>query len=515
MVIILFVLSLVFLKMTLYKDLDVNTVLILTSILIMLLVIGNITEKSSTKEHYNESAQIKFLNDLLAQKATVTTNTKVQQATNAYTEDISPISNSLQMYVSTFSGSSYGGYGSTWLDIAKTNGSVQCTPQGQIATRDVKLPDNIVYSTEKGIFLGKTSLTGPASVGMGVSENSEFTIFVLCRHGTINTDNVNIFKMYANTTSNVGLSLDITNIQAAPVQTGTLSVSYANQEYPSTNVVHLDKNVLQLYIITKTHSSISIQATSAVDSTLTTLLQVDLQANNVLFSNKNMCINCSNNWNAHIKAFGVYNAALNNTDINTLRNYLFTEEKKQETLYQQMQQNQTSLTNVISTLKSCQFDAATCGQCADIKDWSNISNVLNATATCKSSIDSYCTAHPTDKACMCWDTTSKNFATNTCQNWRNIFRDTLELPKDYKLDKGTLNSIMDKYGLVDKNTCPASGGGSAGSGDDAGGADDAAAADAVAGADAAGDAADVDDNPIKITTQPTWPGFIGWLTSWF
>jgi hypothetical protein len=471
MLVILFLVLIVCLKIFFFRNLTLDTIVLTTAIVaLVLFALYNPKRETFSQPNTVDLNKIKFLNNLLIPTDKNNTNSKTgatlsPEVNQGINEDITPISKNLQMYLSTYSAKSYNGSGTLWYNIAPGSGGSPertCTPQGNLITRDISFTSSPTYEVERGLFLGKNKGNGPMSWTLGIDGSSLFTIFLLCQHDTLPTSNrINLMKLYGNSSNNNGLSLDISKVSTQKnahentkenLQVGNFSVSFADAVYDSSVLVPLDTDKLYLYVITKTASKLIVTAFSSTNSDPVRILNAPLSTTDVLFSNKNMCINSTENWNGYVKAFGAYNIVLDDMGMNTLYKYLMLEEKKQEDLYQQYQEQITTMNQEITTMKACPLDSATCKTCGSVADWSKVENVLSADKQCRGAVDAYCTKNKKDDFCACWDKTSSLYNSPQCQNWRNIFKDIVPTNLG-QLSPEDIEKLKKMYGLIEASKC--------------------------------------------------------------
>jgi len=422
-------------------------------LLILLITISvTVVAYMQRREHFvDSSGQVKFLNSLLTKPIIDPTEPVIVRDKNAYNEPLSDISQSMQLYVSVYSADSYSGYGKTWYNLAKQSSATQCTPQGEMATRDFTLTDASQFTKDHGMSVSKSQINGPMSWATGIKGSAEFTTFILCRHATSMSTKVNLFTLYGNTSSNIGLALNIKDVAQGPVNTGRLSVVFAGDVYDSKMIVPLDSDVLYMYVITKAATTITVQVASSVSQDMKEVLNANLKTPDVLFSNKAMCLNCNGYWNGYIKGIGMYNIALDKSRLSKVKDHMFLEEKKQDDVFATAQRRTTDLHTALNAIKACPYDQQTCNQC-EITDWSKVDAILNAPLSCRSGIHKYCDVHPKDPACRCWDKNSDMYKASQCQNWRNVFTNEGTSCADGKLDKYALEKIKQRYNLVSKQS---------------------------------------------------------------
>ena len=473
--IILFVLlSIVLLNIVFFKSISMNAIVLLTTITVFGIVMYQRflleafqNDPTSTNIDMNK---IKFLNSLItSNNTTQSANGPSKQSGNVKViepvdEDISTISSNLETYVSTYSTHSYIGSGSSWLNISPPSpGNNQISMQGHLLTRDFSFNNYPTYNKKNGLFLGENVLNGPHSLNLGITGKSEFTLFLICKHDILHTEHnsTNIFKVFANSNDNNGISLSLKNIKSSGVfQSGTVHIQFDQDTYNGKEEINLDKNLVHLYVITKTPSSISLKIVSSVDSTPNEIIKSKLINQEVLLSNRRMCINCDRHWNGYIKAFGVYGTALSDYDIKELYDHMMLQERSLENVVKQYKRHVKELTKKLDDLKNCPFDASTCTKCISIENWSNPHDIIASSIECKKSISTFCGKNNKDTKCKCWDkSNSSTYNSVHCKSWRSIFEngENVQRPISTNLDAHSLDLIKQKYNLVNASsvkTCP-------------------------------------------------------------
>jgi len=485
--ILLLLLSLVVLKLIFFKYISLDIIVLTCAMLVLVAYAFQYGRKDT--EHYTEDPQsyqrdvqrIKFLNNLLTPVDGSATGTSTgtstgsgsgsgtvvgaasqnsssvpsgaQQPPASVLADISPITQNLQMYLTSYNTGSYSGSGNTWYNIApKDSGtpSQTCSPQGDLVTLDSTFAAAPVTNPVKGLYFGTNSATGPPSYAMGINGNGEFTLFFVVQFDALSANDANIFQIYGNSTDNDGLSVGLTAVSSSPTQTGTLTVTFAGDDYAVSKVAALDSTLVYLFVLTKTLSTISLTQYSSASSSPVVLLSAPLQTTDLLFSNKNMVFNRDSNFNAYMKAFGAYNYALADTDVSNLYTYFLMEEKKQDTVIQQYQATVNALTQSLSNLSACPLDTTTCNACGSINDWSQHQQIITADPNCRTSIDAYCSANTSNNAfCSCWDSTDSNYTLDQCYHFRSIFNSN-NAGADFSasnLSPAALDLIKQQYNL--------------------------------------------------------------------
>lgn len=446
---------------------SLNKIIILTSLFALFVILfRSYDSNKKTREQFVDSEgvsqdsldKIKFLNTLLSTTDLTSKELPLNASTSKSNVDdnIVDIALNLQFYISVYNEKSYNGFGTIWHNIAPANNTnVFVTSQGEVVNKDFMFENDPALHSGKGMFMGQNKVHGPMSFSLGINGSGEFTIFVIARHESlINKSTVNLFKLYGNSNNNNGLEFNITDVDSAsPIQTGKYSISFAEHTYKSTASYPIDSNVLYLYIITKTPSSIIVRLLSSINSMPIDILNTKLNNPEVLFSNRKMCINCNKNWNGYMTAFGAYNLALNQDGMKAIYDYMMSQEKKKDTLYKQYQEQLQTLKSQVSTLKKCPFDKTTCDNCGGIQDWSDINNILMSDSNCRKKVNNYCVTNTKEPYCKCWDPKSDLYKTAQCENWTNIFKDTKTDLSNF--DKDTIEKIKKTYNLTDSQSCVA------------------------------------------------------------
>jgi hypothetical protein len=465
-IIIFFLLALVLLKILFFTEINLDFIVIISSILVLLMVLYDPPKNQlvGTKERFTDITQedinkIKYLNGLL-----VSTNTNQMLMNDQYkvpeidTDSTLGISRDLKILISTYPNQSYTGLGGTLFNVAPNNKSgpdVICTSQGGIATKNFRFDEQEAsFTDEKGLFLGNNSIKGPMSLNLGINGNGEFSIFIICNHDELSLGKlaVNMFRIYGNTPDNNGISLDIKDITTTPVQSGKLSLTFDAQNFVSDSVT-LDPNLVYLYVIQKKPASIKLTVLSSISSTPVDIINKKLDSSDVLFSNKTMCINCYSNWFANLRAFGIYNVYLDSDGIKSLYTYMTTEQTKLSDDYKLYQTKLEELNSSLAKLKKCPYDPATCAKCQGVTDWTNTQNIIESGSNCRSAINTYCSTNSNLDICKCWNSNLSAYNTNECLSFRNIFTQNQDINID-SLDCKTVDAI--KNSSVLKKNCVSS-----------------------------------------------------------
>lgn len=446
--------ALTFAVMVYYKQYQYSAGLIVVFgvCLALILLKGN---KETFVESTIDTAKVRFLQSLLTDQAPLPTTTTI--STTTHKEDMTSITPNLEVYISSYSGSSYSGSGDKWFNIApssKDKTYVNYSAEGQVDTRDFLFDEPPSFLKEKGVFLGRNKLKGPMSWTLGINGNGEFTVFLVCKHDDLSTiKKTNIMKLFGNSNNNNGLAIDVIDIISNPVQNGRLAVEFAGDRYESGIRVPLDPNVVYLYVLRKTSTSMSIHMMSSINASSTEVFRTVLKTPDVLFSNKPMMFNMQGNWNAYMKAFGTYNKSLKSEEIRVIYDHIMKQEKQLDTFFIQQEDKYNKLLTQVNASKTCQFDPITCKACTGIKDWSVQSNILTSDLACRKAIDMYCQKNQNVEYCTCWNTKATSYNTPQCKTVRSLHQSDQKGLEIDKLDTSALDLIKKKYGLSDSKTC--------------------------------------------------------------
>jgi hypothetical protein len=371
---------------------------------------------------------------------------------NEYNEDLSAIEKNLELYVSTYSKDSYDGKGPILYNISPNKDKISViNMQGKILTRDFEFEQEPIWNPEKGLFMGKNVLTGPLSLNLGISGNAEFTVFIACKHDTLDMsqENIELLKIYANTNNNNGLSLQLYDLVSGIVPFGKMRVMFAGITYESSEKVLLDKNNLYVYVITKTPSVLSLKVLTDANETVHEILMERIQNQECLLSNKAMKINTTKTWNAYFKCFGIFKTAINDTELRMLQEHIVKQEKSLEKHIVEYKKRILVLNRTIDHMKKCPFNANTCDICDKTADWSDATTILLAQNDCKKAIDTFCKQNPKHPRCYCWDEKNPLYNTPNCANVRRFMGQNLV----ERLTKEELLQLKKQYSLVEESSC--------------------------------------------------------------
>ena len=358
-------------------------------------------------------------------------------------EDVKPIVRNLVVYLTAFNSESYK-TGKIWKNLVKKTSSAKC-----MSDQEFSFENTPVYSRQSGFYLGNNRIIGPYSNNIGIQFLDTFTIVIVCKHKVLDTSasEIELFKLYANSSDNNGLSLyiqsgSITN--TANTQTGRLSLKYADQEPvlcridTNSEVMQFDKSAVSYYFVVKNTDVLRLLYLDSSSSTLHTIATLTLSNTDVTFSNKEMVINRLMNWNANIYAFGLFESALSDTDITNVYNHINNEYQKNiDVHFTDMVSNYNDIVNKLSKLKACPYDEKVCSECTSVVDWTDLSQIVSANAGCLKSINDFCAlnadSHP---FCACWKTSSTDYNSDRCKLLRSLFSD-----KNTLLDSLNMNDL--------------------------------------------------------------------------
>jgi hypothetical protein len=346
----------------------------------------------------------------------------------------SPMVAGMTLYTSCFSHLSYASpdmYGRTWKSIASVSSALQkqMCGDGNPRNMDLQFKTTPSFSRKDGFALGQNTLTGPLSYLMGINGDMAFSVMALCQFtADLPTDHeACLFKFFANTINNNGLSFTLrkgTPVSNMIAYECTLNVGNAIQApcrmNGSGNILFQPRRPY-LFSIVKDYGRLQVVVMGlggGSEFTRQVLLDVNVGAHEPLvFSNMDMTLNEKGNLNANLMAFAVFARALTDGDLTDWH-------KHYEAILKQFDPSYVQLTKTLQTANaatSCSFDAETCKLCADVKDWSNISDVLASGGTaCLRAVHAYCTANPSAPRCECWNLNNPSYGTS-CAPLRDAF----------------------------------------------------------------------------------------------
>jgi len=378
-------------------------------------------------------------------------------------EDLVKIGAGMTMYVTCFDHRSYPETGGKlWKNIIDK--SVQgASPVASSLFQDTHLHFSTTpnFTRREGFFLGNNSLSGPYSYQMGIRGDMAFTITTLLRftgdmqssepqqqvpqegaekEGTETQEQQNgggedlvIFKLFANTPGNNGLSLYIKTGGVENVERrrkiSKMFVRFGDaHEFhcvssPETEDVTLNADDNYLFVIVKNYNKFKVHIlnVNARDDPKLTVVDATMDADDaVRFSNVDMVINEGGRWNGNIATFGAYDRALGERDITNLHDHYASIFQRQDSAFADMANQMESLRRA----KLCPYDEATCEACGNVGDWTDTQNVISVVnEQCKDAITTYCRANPGKAQCSCWDPKNSAYDT-TCKTFRCLMGGT-------------------------------------------------------------------------------------------
>ena len=304
--------------------------------------------------------------------------------------------------------------GRTWRNVAPAS---PATASCGTSDRDFHFRTTPAVSRPSGFALGENVLSGPQSHLLGLDGDQAMTVFLVFQlTGPSPTDPTTLFQLFANTSGGNGLSMSMSTSGKMLLQVGSAMPMECNE-----SEVKLDASHRYLLAATKDRSAyrVSLVDLDAKGFSLHTLLHgVIDKPERVSLANVDMSINKEGRWNASLVAFGLVNRSLGDADFASLYEHYVATLREYDAEYQRLRK----LTEAAEKAKSCPFDAATCTACGGVKDWSAASGSLFASGgiTCLTSIHRYCSAHPGEARCSCWDTSNPEYAGN-CAPYRALF----------------------------------------------------------------------------------------------
>lgn len=382
-------------------------------------------------------------------------------------EDISKIEKNLVLYYTAFNTLSYPSFGKSWKNITKSKQSSNTCNEKLEDSKNLSFDLAPIYARKTGFLLGSNRIYGPYSNSLGIDFNRAYTFVIVVKHGNIgmtsnDIDDIELFKLYANSPNNNALSLyiDRESLELTDmVQKGKLFLQYTNKNpiqcvlsKNDTSIV-FNKDSVSFYYITKDYDYIRIMYMTERSSTVWTLCHIPLFTEDITFSNKELIINRYANWNANIYSFAIYNAAFTDEDATYFQsNYLTQFTKNVNQSYINMMNKYNTVVNTLQSITKCQFDENTCNICSSVDDWTDVNKILKSSPQCKNAIDNYCKANPTHNFCKCWDTKQVMYNTNSCKIFRSLFGDNNACITN--LSEDDIQFIKSKHKLITVDECP-------------------------------------------------------------
>ena len=348
-------------------------------------------------------------------------------------EIYTPISKNLLMYYTTFNSLSHTYNTKVWRNIVDTtkskSGELQCNTSMYFDL----LPS---FSKVAGFTLGPNKLTGPYSNTLGVTFRNQYTLMLAFKHGNLINDGtqknkIELLKLWANSPNNNALSLFIEPGSLNSVnntQFGNLLFQYADYS-PVTckiskndDMLPIENNVLCFIFIVKEEDKLRVLYMTEKSTNIITLAEFNIGNTEVTFSNKELFINRFNNWNANIYNFAIYKTALSDTYISSIYQHIKSlYAKTNDPSYQPIVDKYNETLTKLSQYVSCPFDQKTCTSCEGVKEWNDITQVMNAPLKCRKAISAYCKKNTSHSFCQCWNEKSEIYKNTGCKMIRSMF----------------------------------------------------------------------------------------------
>ena len=374
-------------------------------------------------------------------------------------EDISTLNSSVAFYSTPYNSKSYD---PTAKSTAWNNICISSTTPNSLTFNIVP-----VFTKKTGFYLGNNYVVGPYSNNLNIEAHSTFTIMLTCKHGNLIDDTlsqpIELLKLYANSTNNNGISLYIDNttlVSQNNVQYGSLFFGYSDKTPlqclidPSHQLMCLEKDILSYYFIVKDTDNIRVLYLTEKNNIIYEILHMNIQNDNVTFSNKELVINRFQTWNGNLFNFAIFSDALMDGDIMTIYDHVLREYRKHlDPGYKPLLQKYNDTISKLQGYTTCPYDSVVCDECNTITNWSDHSQVLTSPASCRNAINDYCSQNVTDPLCSCWNAKAASYNTDNCKLYRSIFSSKSDILDT--LSPEELSLLKEKYGLIDKNSCPA------------------------------------------------------------
>lgn len=298
-----------------------------------------------------------------------------------------------------------------------------------------------------GIELHNNKANGPLAMNMGLNlaslggnatEPQKFSIMFLLRFNNLLNlgsktipDNVEFLIMKANTPNNNGIHirLDITNKNqtdhyrvnfriaigdGSEVVLGGFDINTQTSFYYSLSLVQQGQSVVMyMHAINMLVSEPPVLMGSISNAYI----------NPIDFSNRPIQISGGPNI-TNIMAFAVFQSALTNFEVDDFVNYW----KK---ILLKTSPVAYALCQQALTLRACPFtDSNICNACSSVTDWRNISQLITAPISCRSTYNNACLSNSSLPGCECY--TVSGLSNQECITWRNLLTNTNSCPQTDK-----------------------------------------------------------------------------------
>lgn len=379
-------------------------------------------------------------------------------------EDIAPIKNHLVVYNTAFNKNSFSDSGSAWLNIAATKSDGTCDTKATNSIFAFELQP--VFTRKSGFYMGNNRLIGPYCNSLKLQFHNTFTIAIACKHGNLLVDDSNneieLFKFYANSPNNNGLSMYIqkNSLQNVNnVQMGNLMFQYSSSAAMQCKLgaadtkISFERDVLTFYFIVKDTDHIRMLMMTEKNAIIQEILKFNVQNTDVTFSNKEFVLNRMKNWNGNVYTLAMYDVALPDEDVANLHAHVVSEYMKyvNPNFIDIINQYNDTLAQ-LSKFLECPYSKDVCEKCSTVSKWYDVSQLLTAPKECRASIATFCSANPTHALCRCWNSELASYKTDSCKMFRSIFSEGS--PYLDGLTQEEIDYIMSKYGLIKPEDCP-------------------------------------------------------------
>lgn len=387
-------------------------------------------------------------------------------------ENITYLSNGLTLYYSVFSNLSYdtktgnNGDMKKWYNISpffRTNDTNSCSLMKYNETHMVFF-NTPTFSRNDGLLLGNNYITGPMSYTLGISGNTQYSIFIFIKFMSItnSTNDIELFQIFGNTQNLNGIRLyfsgNNTDSVSKDISGSNMYLQIANN-VPIQCVKEGSRNIMfthnkpYLFVMTFNNSNIKLSLYQSLNENKIEIINapVSSQMYDVSFSNKNMMINQYQNINGNVYAFGIYNKMLNDDDMISLQKHLFSQIQVLDPIVVEKNKIIDNLKSNITTLQSCPYDKITCESCKSITDWTNVQAIITTKdVECLEAINKFCMDNPSHYMCKCWNSNDNSYTSTQCTNFRNVFTNKSCVDID-NMNKTDLFKVKSTYNLCSCN----------------------------------------------------------------
>lgn len=288
------------------------------------------------------------------------------------------------------------------------------------------IPDlNITIDKSKGLSIKDTTLYGPLSHQLGIFPN-EHSVFLLFSVRILQktTENPTIMQIFANNMNNNSFKLEIIGdeIQFDMKELYTVRfIMYYGENVKTSGEIEIKKDNIYLLSYIKNINTIDLILYDMSNKQFVEVFKINLifpeEKKISSLSNKEIVINEKADLDLSVFAMAIFNQPIN--DKMYIINHFITEISKTKSEFRNMASAFFISQNIKDAALMCPYDKLTCSACSNIKDFSDMQNIIkNASDECKKQISNYCKINTKSKGCECW---AEENNTPSCEIFRGIF----------------------------------------------------------------------------------------------